>query len=244
MTRPTRAIVLAAGRGTRLGALTATRAKPMLEVGGEPILHRILRGLAAAGVREALVVTGHGAGELEAATGDGSALGIAVTYRRQAVAEGTARAVQLGREFAGEEPFLVAWGDILVEPANYEHVLAAAAESEGALAVNFVDDPATGGAVYADDDGFVTRLVEKPPRGTSTTNWNNAGLLALPAAIWPYIEGVPVSTRGEYELPQAVAAFIGDGARLRAVPVQGPWFDIGTPENLAAARQHFAGPRR
>lgn len=241
MSRPSRAIVLAAGRGTRLGALTATRAKPMLEVGGEPILHRILRGLAAAGITDALVVTGHGAEELERVTGDGSSLGLNVRYRRQPAAEGTARAVMLGRDFAEEDPFLVAWGDILVEAANYERVLAAAADAEGALAVNFVEDPSTGGAVYVDDAGFVTRLVEKPPRGTSTTSWNNAGLLALPAGIWPYIESLPVSTRGEYELPQAVAAFLGDGGRLKAVPVEGPWFDIGTPENLAAARAHFGG---
>lgn len=237
--RPVRAVVLAAGRGRRLGELTATRAKPMLEVGGRPILHHILGGLAQAGITEVLVVTGHGAQQLESATGDGSAFGLRIAYRRQPVAEGTAHAVQLARAFAGEEPFAVAWGDIMVDASNYERVFAAAESAEGALAVTFVDDPASGGAVYLDGDGMVTRLVEKPAPGTSQTNWNNAGILALPEATWPFIEGLPVSERGEYELPLAVAALVEAGGRLRGVPIEGPWFDTGTPESLAAARACF-----
>jgi dTDP-glucose pyrophosphorylase len=87
----------------------------------------------------------------------------------------------------------------------------------------------------------VERLVEKPPRGTSTTRWNNAGLGVLGPSIWSYINALTPSARGEYELPQAIAALVATGGAIRAVPVKGIWFDIGTPDDLALARAQFRG---
>lgn len=241
MTQVSRAVLLAAGRGSRLGALTANTAKPMLDVGGEPIIHRIIAGLAAGGIREVVVVTGYAAGPLEAATGDGSRWAIVIRYVRQFVPEGTARAVALARGFVGDGPFFVGWADIVVEPGNYGRLIQSATKTGGAIGVNDVDDPAEGAAVYVDGAMHVTRIVEKPKRGTSTTRWNNAGLMVVPPAIWSHIEALGQSPRGEYELPQAVAGLVGEGFRFEAVPVLGPWFDIGTVESLEAARAHFGG---
>ena len=114
---------------------------------------------------------------------------------------------------------------------------------DAAMAVNDVADPTSGAAVYVDDHLRVTRIIEKPAPGTSTTNWNNGGLFVLPAGIWAFIDALRVSARGEYELPQAIAAYVASGANLRAVPIEGPWFDVGTAANLDAARRHF-GERR
>ena len=91
-----------------------------------------------------------------------------------------------------------------------------------------------------DGDGLVTRIVEKPPPGSSTTNWNNAGLAVLGASAWDYIDRLAPSPRGEYELPQAIAAMAADRLRVRAVPIVGEWFDIGTPADLERARSSFA----
>lgn len=237
----TRAALLAAGRGTRLGSLTTQFPKAMLEVGGIPILHRIVDALADAGVTDLTVITGHAGEHLERETGDGSRWSARIKYRRQSAMDGTASAVALAREDVANAPFFCGWGDIVVGPANYGAVLRAAESSDGALAVNHVEDPAAGAAVYVDDDGHVTRIVEKPPPGTSTTNWNNAGLAVLPPDIWPYIDALEKSPRGEFELPQAIANFVEAGGRLKAVPVEGPWFDVGTPESLAAARAYFGG---
>jgi dTDP-glucose pyrophosphorylase len=234
----TKAVLLAAGRGSRLGTLTERFPKPLLEVGGEPILFRILRGLAAAGVTEVAIVTGHAADLLERETGRGERRGLALTYFRQRSIDGTARAVALARAWLSGQPFFVGWGDIVVEEASYAPILEAGGRHGAALAVNHVQDPAAGAAVYVDGRGFVERLVEKPAPGTSRTNWNNAGLSVLPPAIWPYIDALEPSPRGEYELPEAIAAFAAEH-RVKAVPISGPWFDIGTPENLAAARAHF-----
>jgi dTDP-glucose pyrophosphorylase len=76
------------------------------------------------------------------------------------------------------------------------------------------------------------------------TNYNNAGFGVLPAQIWAEIDALAVSERGEYELPRAIAALVTSGARLRAVPVMGTWWDIGTPEDLDAARRSWERPDR
>ncbi len=240
--RVTRAVLLAAGRGTRLGHLTERFPKPMLEVAGKPIIGHILTGLAAAGIRKVSIVTGHCADVLEEGVGDGGDLGIQVRYCRQPRPEGTARAVSLARRHLGAEPFFFGWGDILVPGACYRQVLDALDPPfEAALAVNPVEDPWAGAAVYVDDEMRIQRMVEKPPRGTSSTNWNNAGLGLLPPAIWPLVDALRPSSRGEYELPQAIAALVQQGTPVRAVPVQGRWFDIGTPEDLASARAGYRG---
>ena len=235
-----KAILLAAGRGSRLGGLTATTPKPLLDVAGRPIIVRILDGLMAAGIREFAIITGYLAETLEAGLGNGSQSGVEITYLRQATLDGTARALTLAREWAGEERFFAGWGDILVERPNYRNLVKHSRFADAAVAVNGVDDPWAGGAVYVDDAFRVTRMVEKPSRGTSTTRWNNAGLTILGPEIWAAVDALQPSSRGEYELPNAVAALVEQGLDVRAVPIEGPWFDIGTPENLEEARRAFS----
>ncbi len=243
----TKAVMLAAGRGTRLGAITANYPKPLLEVGGHPIIVRILEGLVSAGITEVTIITGHFAELLEAEVGNGEHAGIRIRYARQERVEGTARALALAREFCADGQFFAGWGDILVRPENYARVLRAARFADHVLGVNEMEDPALGAAVYVDDPAAldrgeparVTRLVEKPAPGTSATLWNNAGLCVLGPAIWPEIDRLAPSERGEYELPQAIAALVESGAEVRAVPVVGPWFDVGTPEDLGRARVEF-----
>lgn len=233
------AVLLAAGRGTRLGGLTRDIPKPLLDVGGQPIIFRILDGLARAGVRDITVITGYLAASLEVALGDGSGWGLALRCVQQEQLDGTARAAALARPFLAGDPFFVGWGDIVVEGANYARVIEGARATGAAIAVNEVEDPWAGAAVYVAGAMRVLRMVEKPPKGTSTTRWNNAGLAVLPPAIWDEVDRLEPSPRGEYELPQAIAAFVAAGHPVIAVPVEGPWFDIGTPENLEAARRYF-----
>src|SRR5262245_48418772 len=91
----TTAVILAAGRGTRMGTLTANRPKPLLRVAGRPLIEHVLSGWAVAGIRRAVVVVGYLGEMIERELGNGSHLGLEIIYRRQERADGTARAMLL-----------------------------------------------------------------------------------------------------------------------------------------------------
>ncbi|MDH3500773.1 MAG: sugar phosphate nucleotidyltransferase, partial [Acidimicrobiia bacterium] len=153
--------------------------------------------------------------------------------------DGTGAALALASDFTQGQRFFFTWGDILVHPSNYEAVLGSASWADAVIAVNHVDDPADGAAVYVDEDLIVTQIIEKPAPGTVATNWNNAGFGVLGASVFDAIASLEPSPRGEIELPDALRAMIDGGGKVLAVPVQGAWFDIGTPAALAAARSHY-----
>ncbi len=227
------AVVLAAGRGTRLGDIGVP--KPLVPVGGVAVIDRILDGLASDGFEEAIVITGHGADEVERHVVDHH--GVGVRFARQAEPLGTAHALRAARDLLGEAPFLVTWADVIVEPRAYRRVADAATGHDAAVAVNHVADLSAGGAVSL-SNGLVTGVTEKPGPGAG---WNLTGILALDPLVWPYVDGVEQSVRGEFELPEAIDAWVGDGASIAAVPMDGKVFEIGTPEGLAAASSYFSG---
>jgi len=224
-----------------MGPLTATTPKPLLRLCQRPIIEHILVGLEAAGVRRSIVVTGYLGEQIERHLGNGSQFGLELTFRRQQYAEGTARALALVRDDLDNEPFLLSWGDVLVDGTLYAELLNdfRRAPADLLLTVNPCADPWRGAAVYVEPDWHVTRLVEKPPRGTSHTSWNNAGIFVFSPLIFTYLKGLGPSSRGEYELPQAIAAMIADGRNVRAHPLHGFWSDLGTPEDLVAAEQTY-----
>jgi NDP-sugar pyrophosphorylase family protein len=229
------AVILAAGRGTRLGAIGRDTPKPLVPVAGVPVIERILDALEVDGFADVVVVTGHRADEVEQHLATRP-----LRFVRQSEPEGTAHAVRAAHDAVGDSPFLVTWVDVLVEPGTYRRVWAATGDVDGAVAVNHLDDLSAGGAVAVDDD-MVTRVTEKPG---PVAGWNLTGVLALDAAVWPYVEAVGRSVRGEYELPDALNAWIGGGARISAVAVEGAVFEIGTPEGLSAASAAYSGETR
>src|SRR2546428_6027985 len=113
-----KAVVLAAGRGTRMRELTAEVPKPMIEVRGKPVLQHIIEGLRDAGIREFLIIVGYHADAVQNFFGDGSRYNVEIQYATQTVQDGTGRVVDLSREFVGNSPFVLGYGDILVDPAN------------------------------------------------------------------------------------------------------------------------------
>jgi NDP-sugar pyrophosphorylase family protein len=237
------AVVLAAGRGTRMGGLTAATPKPLLTVAGRSIIEHIIAAIAVADIRRIAIVTGYLGEQIEAALGGGERLGVEIRYVRQERAEGTARALLLAEQFIADRPFLLSWGDVLVERQTYRELIAhfGASPCDVLLAVNEVDDPWRGAAVYADCNWRVTRIEEKPARGTSSTRWNNAGILACAPSLLDYARHLAPSERGEYELPQAVAQMVRDGRVVRAEPVRGLWCDVGTPADLQWADAQLRG---
>src|SRR5436190_13055031 len=118
-----KAVILAAGKGTRMRELTAALPKPMLKVQGKPILQHILEGLVANQVREICIITGYEAGTIEDFFRDGKSMGAQITYVRQEVQDGTGKAPELAKAFVGSDSFLLTYGDILVRPQTYEQMI-------------------------------------------------------------------------------------------------------------------------
>src|SRR5947209_17414913 len=113
MAKTDKAVVLAAGRGTRMRELTATLPKPMIEVRGKPVLQHIVEGLRDAGIRDCLIVIGYRADAAQDFFGDGSRYNVSIQYATQTVQDGTGRVIDLARDFVGNGPFILAYGDIL-----------------------------------------------------------------------------------------------------------------------------------
>ena len=239
-----KAILLAAGRGKRLGFLTDQIPKPMLEVAGKPLIAHIVDALAENGIHEIAIITGYLAAHIDDWCANAnrvrSALRLSTFHQKHL--NGTADAMILAKEFAADQDaFMFGWGDILMEAANYRRFLEAARSEtyDLMLAVNRVDDPWRGAAVYVDADLRVEKLIEKPAPGTSSTHWNNAGLFASTPRIFDYIAKLKPSPRGELELPEAIAMMIANRCDVHAIDVRGFWSDIGTPEDLEQARKTF-----
>src|ERR1700748_3404919 len=100
-----RAVILAAGRGTRMRELTAELPKPMIEVRGKPVLQHIVEGLRDAGIRDCLIVVGYRADAVRDFLGGGSRYDLTILYKTQTVQDGTGRVVELARDFAADCPF-------------------------------------------------------------------------------------------------------------------------------------------
>ena len=233
-------MVLAAGRGTRMGALTDDVPKPMLPVDGRPMLEHIVHRLQSAGIQEVLLVVGYRRESIMDHFGQPAFTGI--SFAVQETVNGTAAAVKLGRAFAADEPFLLTFGDILTGAENFRGIGERLLRDNAAavVGVKFVDDPWQGAAVYADDAGVVSKIVEKPARGTSTTHWNSAGLYAFAPGIFEEIDRVPKSERGEYEITTAIEQLIERRSRVCLFDMQGAWRDVGRPEDLTSAARVLA----
>jgi len=114
-----KAVILAAGKGTRMRELTNELPKPMLRVQDKPILEHIVAGIVAAGVRDIFIVTGWRAEVVENHFGDGKKWNARIAFGRQLVQDGTGKAPELAKDFIGDSPFLLTYGDILVPPETY-----------------------------------------------------------------------------------------------------------------------------
>jgi dTDP-glucose pyrophosphorylase len=232
-----KAVLLAAGRGTRMRELTADLPKPMIEVRGKAVLQHVVEGLRDAGVREFLIVVGYRAETVSNFFGDGSRYKIQIQYATQVVQDGTGRVVDLARNFVATSPFVLSYGDILVDPANYKRLLDLPDDVEAIISVKRGEDVSKGGAVFVNDQMELVDLREKPEPGEPTSPWYNAGLYAFRPSIFEFTAKLKPSPRGEYELTDAVRELARSGKKVQALELTGEWADVRDPEILAKLNQ-------
>ena len=230
MATVTKAVLLAAGKGTRMRELTQELPKPMIEVRGKPILLHIVEGLRDAGITHFLIIVGWRADVVKAFFGDGSAFGISTEYETQVVQDGTGRVVGLAREFCGNDPFVLSYGDILVDAANYRSLTALGEDGEAIISVKYnPGEIAKGGAVFVNEQFEMTALREKPAPGEPASPWYNAGIYTFRPSIFDFAAKLERSVRGEYELTDAIDALARNGKKVRALELKGDWADVRDP---------------
>ncbi len=225
-----KAVILAAGRGTRMGGLTEDLPKPMMTVKGTPILESIVKGLVANGISEVLVIVGYRKEVIIDYFGEGADFGCLISYVEQVVQDGTGKVVELAKGFSGDDPFILSYGDILVPAESYAPLIDFT-DVDGKLTVKIDEDVRKGGAVFI-EDGFVTDLIEKPEEGQPTSPYYNAGIYVFSPSIFDYTARLELSPRGEYELTDAIKAQVDDGLKLAAVELAGAWADVRDPDVL------------
>ncbi len=233
MTTIEKAVILAAGRGTRMRELTQDLPKPMIRVRNRPVLQHIVEGLASAGVRNLLLVVGYRADVVRDFFKDGSDFKVRIDYTEQKVQDGTGRVVELARDFAGSSPFVLSYGDILVDSANYAELVRLDESVEAIISVKRNEDVSKGGAVFLNEAFELTDLREKPKPGEPTSPWYNAGLYAFRPSIFEFTARLEPSPRGEYELTDAIRELARSGRKVKGLELQGEWADVRDPEILA-----------
>lgn len=246
-----KAVILAAGKGTRMRDLTTDVPKPMLKVHDKPILEHILEGLISAGVREVFIVTGYRAEVIEDHFQDGSRWGIRIAFGRQAVQNGTGKAPELAREFIGDSPFILTYGDILVKPETYKNMVRRFGEAgfSGLVTVTGGEDVTKGGLNFFDEAFCFRRVMEKPSLEQvealrrdgwlkpGQKVWYNAGIYLFRPVVFEFTARLEKSPRGEYELTDALNAMVAAGHRIAGMEIEGRWVDVRDPEVLAGLQR-------
>jgi mannose-1-phosphate guanylyltransferase len=221
-----KAFVLAAGLGTRMGAVTRTTPKCLLPVAGRPLLGRWLDLLARAGVREALVNTHHLAEAVRAFVAAGPHP-LEVTLVHEPALLGSAGTLRENRDFAaGEERFLVVYVDNASSVDLRTLVDAHPAGTAATLGLFRVSDPQTRGIVELDASGTVVGFTEKPEHPKSNLAW--AGLLVGSPELLAAIPDQTPCDLGHDVLPRLVG-------RMRGIEIEGYHRDVGTPESYRQA---------
>ena len=226
-----KALVLSGGAGTRLRPITHTSAKQLVPVANKPVLFYGLEAIREAGVTEVGIIVGDTHAEIEAAVGDGSELGISVTYIRQDAPLGLAHCVLIARDFLGDDDFVMYLGDNFIIGGITALVAEFRAGSYDAqILLTKVDNPSQFGVAELGPDGGVTTLVEKPADPKSDLAL--VGVYMFRASIHDAVRAIRPSGRGELEITDALQWLIDEGRDVRPHLVTGYWKDTGRLEDM------------
>ncbi|VVB85951.1 Bifunctional protein GlmU [uncultured archaeon] len=225
-----KAVILAAGKGTRMGPLTGNRPKVMLPIVNRPLLEHIILTLKIAGIREFFLVVGYCKEKIIEYFGNGSRLGIKIEYIEQHSQKGTADAIGVAGDYVNGR-FLVANGDVIAGVQDIKKMIQT--RGDVVLAAKKVADPGQYGVLYVKGNR-ISRIVEKPEIPES--DLANAGIYVFSHAIFDAIENTGPSVRGEYEITDSIQFLLDSGYESGFVILE-EWQDIGFPWHLLESNE-------
>lgn len=236
-------VIPLAGKGTRLRPHTHVTPKPLLKVADKPVMSYIMDDLRSLGVREAVFITGHLKEKVEEYVNT-EYPDFNAHFVEQPEQNGTAGAVELAEPFIDED-LLIIFVDTLFD-ADLSVVQRLPDEAAGAIWVKEVEDYQRFGVVLTDDEGYMTKIIEKPSEPVSKLA--NIGLYYI--RDWKLLyEGIrdtmskTLKPGQEFYLTDAFQYMIDHGAKIKVIEVEG-WYDAGKPETVLATNRHLLSTSR
>lgn len=232
-----KAVILAAGEGTRLQPLTSTRPKHMIPLGGSPLLEHLLVALKESEVNDILIVTGYREAQVRTYFSDGAQWALSIEYAHQEKPLGSGQAIGLAEDYVGNDDFLVVYGDLVVDPSIIRSTVRKH-DQEGlpVLCVVPVTDPQQYGIVLQKEDRVVD-IIEKPT-SNDVGNLANAGVYIFPPEVFTEIRRTPESPRGEIEVTDTIKQMVQQSTEYASNQIRPEdWMDVGRPWDLLEANR-------
>jgi len=232
-----KALILCAGKGTRLQPITHSLPKHVIPIANQPIIFHIIKKLVNLGITEIGLIVGYKQEIIRKVVGNGLKLGAKIEYFVQEEPKGLAHAVKMGQEFVGSEPFMVFLGDNIFEDDLRNFVKRYETEKPDSIVIlKEVDEPERFGIAVLEGDKLV-KVVEKPKHPQS--NLAIAGVYIFDENVFPAIDSLKPSWRGEYEITDAIQRLIDQNLIVKGEILEGKWLDTGKPKDILDANQYL-----
>ncbi len=232
-------IILAGGTGSRLWPLTKTTSKQLLPVYDKPLIYYPLSTLMLAGIQDILIITTPQDSEnFKSLLGDGTSLGISITYAVQPKPEGLAQAFLIGEDFIGDESVALILGDNIFYGSGLGRSLSEITSLEGATIFGVkVPDPSRYGVLEVSKTGEIISIEEKPAKPKSDTAV--PGLYFFDNTVIKRAKDVTKSSRGELEITTVIDSYLKEKKiKFRKLQENTKWMDCGTVDSLNEAANY------
>ncbi len=225
------AVIMVGGKGTRLRPLTETCPKPILPILDKPCLMYLIENVASAGIGEIILACGYKYPQLAETIGDGSNIGVSITYSFEDEPLGTAGAIKKVEDRLNDT-FVAINGDVFID-INMSEMIEEHFSSEAAITISLteVDNPCEYGIARLEKDGRISEFKEKPKPEEVFSNLINAGVYIVQKEVLKF-----VPEEGQYDFSkELIPELMEMGHRIQGYRYTGPWLDVGRPSDLISA---------